>query len=182
MERVESNPSIVTSASAPPSSSSSSSSSSIASSPSTSRSFELCTPSTLVSPTKLCTRNESSPSLPDRRSPHIPLMPGMSTAARSDMPTPFLTIRTEPSAATPEQVATTDWPARPLPPPWEEEEGTSPTGRRSKSTIGPKLSCSSTRDRYVVSSSPVPVPRGSSRPPETVPTGDGASSTLRSWD
>ena len=204
----ELNPGIVTSARAPPpspySSSPSSSSNSISlfSSPAappppsslssiSATSLTLCTPNTLVSLTKLWTRNESSMSSNFRRRFHMPTIPPISTAACSRIPTPFRTRRTVPSFPTPEHVTTMlcrclpppiplDDPAgRPPVPPAapDDDDGSgwslaSPQGLRSKSTMGPRLSYSSSTSTYVVSANGPPAdppPSSSSASPLVVP-------------
>mmetsp|Transcript_1064 Transcript_1064/g.2312 ORF Transcript_1064/g.2312 Transcript_1064/m.2312 type:complete len:271 (-) Transcript_1064:1745-2557(-) len=175
----ELNPGMVTSASAPPSSSSSISlfSATPSSSSSILTSLTLCTPSTLVSLTKPCTKNASSVSLNLRLKLHMPLIPSISTAACSRIPTPLRTSRTVPSFPTPEQVTTRDW--LHFPPSDFAEVCSSLHGRRSKSTMGPRFAYSSTISTYVVSpSGPLFMPSLPSNPPLTVPTGTGLSRIL----
>mmetsp|Transcript_157 Transcript_157/g.583 ORF Transcript_157/g.583 Transcript_157/m.583 type:complete len:265 (-) Transcript_157:1007-1801(-) len=70
------------------------------------------TANTRVSRMKVTTRNVSCGASSPFFKLQQPLIPGSSAAARSWMPTPLRTTRSEPSLATPEHVTTCPWPCR----------------------------------------------------------------------
>ena len=95
------------------------------------------TANTRVSRMKVTTRNVSCGASSPLFKLHTPLIPGSSAAARSWMPTPLRTTRSEPSLATPEHVTTCPWPCR-------------SRSTTAMSTIGPRLGKVSRISTYVV--------------------------------
>ena len=120
-----------------------------------------------------------------RRRLHIPTIPPISTLALSRIPTPLRTSRILPSLPTPEHVTMRLCRCLPLLLPLpsrfpsstlELDVSTSPQGRKSKSTMGPRLSYSSSTFKYVISANNNPCSYTSSSRLTVFPPVSAASS------